>query len=85
MHLFCAKLCVAAQQKTWYAPVGLLGLLETHSSLGLRGFVRGGFANSPSRPINKNTSLRPFNGLEHRNCSTTQNRSSSHTARCSWG
>ena len=35
-----------------------------------RGCVLRGFANSQCRPNNEDTSLAPFNGLEHQNCST---------------
>ena len=43
-----------------------------HSSLYLRGFVLGGFANSLFRPENNNTSVGRFSGSERQNCTTTR-------------
>jgi len=37
-----------------------------------RGCVLRGFANCQFRPNNEDTSLAPFNELEHQNCSTTR-------------
>jgi hypothetical protein len=45
---------------------------RVHSFLAFRGFELCGFGNSRGSPKNKNTSLEPFNGQEHQNCSTAR-------------
>lgn len=47
-------------------------IFRVHLSLSFRGCVLRRFANLRGCPKNKSTSLGPFSGKEHQNCSTTR-------------